>query len=389
MLKKKLYEIANVQAGGTPSRTKSEYWNGDIPWVKISNINSKFVTEYDETITNDGLNNSSAKYFSKGTILYTIFATLGRVGILTFDATTNQAIAGIKLIDNSLTNDYLYYYLRSLESHVKNIGNGAAQQNINLSILKNFEVPIVSIDIQNKITSELKEIEMLLEIKINVLLSLDELIKSRFIEMFDSESNKEKLVNLCKFINGDRGKNYPSASDRITSGIPFINAGHLENNVVCFDNMDYISKQKYESLSSGKVQKDDIIYCLRGSLGKKGIVNFDKGAIASSLLILRTNSKIRPLFLLYSLDQEYVLAQMKASNNGSSQPNLSAQSVKQYDIILPTIDRQIEFESYVRLIDKSKFVCYSKYFLCDNFTLESSTIAYSNVVSIFAWPNRC
>ena len=55
MLKKKLYEIANVQAGGTPSRTKSEYWNGDIPWVKISNINSKFVTEYDETITDDGL----------------------------------------------------------------------------------------------------------------------------------------------------------------------------------------------------------------------------------------------------------------------------------------------------------------------------------------------
>lgn len=181
MLKMKLSQIADVQTGGTPSRSKNEYWNGLIPWIKISNINSKYVTDFDESITEEGLNNSSAKLFNKGTILYTIFATLGRVGILSFDATTNQAIAGIKLKSSLITNDYLYYYLRSLESHVKSIGNGAAQQNINLTILKNFEITIRNIDFQNNIVNHLSQLEKIIEIKTQELKSLDELIKSRFI----------------------------------------------------------------------------------------------------------------------------------------------------------------------------------------------------------------
>lgn len=181
MLRKKLYEIADIRAGGTPSRNNPDYWNGNIPWVKISNINGKYVTTYDETITELGLKNSSAKLFEKETILYTIFATLGRVGILQFDATTNQAIAGIKIKDNSISTDYLYYYLRSLESYVKDIGNGAAQQNINQTILKSFIVPVISKEKQSQICSELENIENVLLKKQHNLASLDELIKSRFM----------------------------------------------------------------------------------------------------------------------------------------------------------------------------------------------------------------
>lgn len=178
MLRKKLYEIADIRAGGTPSRNNPDYWNGNIPWVKISNINGKYVTTYDETITELGLKNSSAKLFEKETILYTIFATLGRVGILQFDATTNQAIAGIKIKDDSISTDYLYYYLRSLESYVMDIGNGAAQQNINQTILKNFTVPVISIEKQKQICGELENIENVLLKKQYDLASLDELVKS-------------------------------------------------------------------------------------------------------------------------------------------------------------------------------------------------------------------
>ena len=241
----------------------------------------------------------------------------------------------LKVMNNNFLPKYVYYSM---------VANPVDSQGYSrhYKLLKETTINYVDRVIQSKIIDELDNLNNIIRTKKDELLLHDELIKSRFIEMFDSERNKEKLVNLCQFINGDRGKNYPSANDRTVSGVPFINAGHLDNNTVCFEKMEYISEQKYELLSSGKVQKDDIIYCLRGSLGKKGIVTFDKGAIASSLLILRANSKIRPLFLLYSLEQEYILSQMKASNNGSSQPNLSAQSVKQYDVILPTISRQIE-----------------------------------------------
>ena len=110
----RLGDVCTIQSGGTPSRGNKEYWaNGTIPWVKISDFSGKHLNCTSEKITQEGLDNSSAKVFSKGTILYTIFATLGETAILDIDATTNQAIAGLKLNDDSVSTDYLYYYLLS------------------------------------------------------------------------------------------------------------------------------------------------------------------------------------------------------------------------------------------------------------------------------------
>lgn len=136
----RLGDICTIQSGGTPSREKLEYWtNGSIPWIKISDIKNKNIEESQEFITDLGLENSSAKIFPKGTILYTIFATLGDVGILNIDAATNQAIAGLQIIDEKVLCDYLYYYLISKKSYIENIGRGVAQNNINLKILRDFE----------------------------------------------------------------------------------------------------------------------------------------------------------------------------------------------------------------------------------------------------------
>ena len=90
---KTLGELCNIVSGGTPSRSKAEFWNeGTIPWIKIGNIKGKYVNEADEFITQKGLAGSSAKMLAKGTVLYTIFATLGEVGILDIDACTNQKL---------------------------------------------------------------------------------------------------------------------------------------------------------------------------------------------------------------------------------------------------------------------------------------------------------
>ena len=155
MQHKTLDSLCKVASGGTPSRSKKEYWDGgDIPWIKIGNIKSKVVSNADEYITEAGLNNSSTKLFKKGTILYTIFATLGEVGILDFDACTNQAIAGISIEKSEeITIDYLYYYLKSKKAEVNQIGRGVAQNNINLSILRKFSIPMREIEEQKTIVA--------------------------------------------------------------------------------------------------------------------------------------------------------------------------------------------------------------------------------------------
>ena len=183
----KLSDVCNIQAGGTPSRSCIEYWeNGIIPWVKISDIKGKKLTATEEKITELGLEKSSAKFFPKGTILYSIFATLGEVAILDIDATTNQAIAGLQLIDESVLPDYLYYYLVSKKDFVNNIGRGVAQNNINLKILRDMEIAIPSKEQQNDIILRLNTINQSIEWRKEQLDKIEELVKSRKVEQFDS-----------------------------------------------------------------------------------------------------------------------------------------------------------------------------------------------------------
>ena len=155
--------------------------------------------------------------------------------------------------------------------------------------------------------------------------------------------DKVKFKDIAVFINGDRGKNYPSQNEILDSGeYLFINAGHIDNNGICLENMNYISKEKYDLLNSGKIQANDILYCLRGSLGKKALIKHGmNGAIASSLVIIRLDdSKAYNKFIMYALDSPNIIDQQYKANNGSSQPNLSASSVKDYEFVLPNIGKQ-------------------------------------------------
>ena len=156
---------------------------------------------------------------------------------------------------------------------------------------------------------------------------------------------KVKLGDVSKLINGDRGKNYPSQADITEDGeVPFVNAGHLNGRNIDFEEMNYISQDKYDRLSSGKFQKGDILYCLRGSLGKKAIVSNDvNGAIASSLVIIRPDmEKVSGEYLMLALDSPAIKEQLVKANNGSSQPNLSAASVREYEVELPELSVQKE-----------------------------------------------
>lgn len=191
---KKLGDITEISSGGTPSRNKKEYWeNGTIPWVKIKDIKETFISATEEFITKDGLKNSSAKLFRKGTLLYSIFATLGEVAILDIDATTNQAIAGINIKENNVNTLYLMYFLRSIKNEICSKGRGVAQNNLNLSILKQIEIPL----------PPLKEQIRIVKILDSVFASIDksmELVKANLLYLEElSQSALDKAFNPLKY----------------------------------------------------------------------------------------------------------------------------------------------------------------------------------------------
>ncbi|EAL1486429.1 hypothetical protein FDK11_06590 [Campylobacter upsaliensis] len=151
----KLGDICEIVSGGTPSRDKIEYWhNGTIPWVKIADVKNNVVNQTQEFITELGLENSSAKIFKKGTLLYTIFATLGETAILNIDAATNQAIAAL-IEAYDYDTKFLMYCLMSMKDYVNSLGRGVAQNNINQIMLKNFTIPLPPLCEQQEIVKKL------------------------------------------------------------------------------------------------------------------------------------------------------------------------------------------------------------------------------------------
>jgi len=150
----------------------------------------------------------------KGSILYTIFATLGEVCITNIDVTTNQAIAGLTLRDDKVDLEYLYYFLKSLHLHVNSIGRGVAQNNINLTILREFSVPVPNRKKQLEIANILKVIENIIESRKKQIQEYDQLIKSRFVEMFGS-FDLTKLSDISEIIMGQS----PDSSYYNTNGV--------------------------------------------------------------------------------------------------------------------------------------------------------------------------
>lgn len=152
------------------------------------------------------------------------------------------------------------------------------------------------------------------------------------------------LSELCLFENGDRSSNYPSGSDFTISGVPFINAGHVAQGKIDLASMDYIRPESFARLTRGKVKESDILYCLRGSLGKYGIVPkvFGDGAIASSLVIVRTRpSKIDVNYLVCYFGSDICSQMIAVWSGGAAQPNLGVQDLTRFNIPLPpTITEQ-------------------------------------------------
>ena len=152
-----------------------------------------------------------------------------------------------------------------------------------------------------------------------------------------------KLGDVCEFENGDRGKNYPSKKHQVEKGIPFINAGDLSNDgKITSGGMSYITNERFELLGAGKIKINDILFCLRGSLGKCAInKSFDKGAIASSLVIMRADKReLIPEFLLYFLRSQWTAKLIRETAGGAAQPNLSAKVVSDYELFIPPIAEQ-------------------------------------------------
>jgi len=315
------------------------------------------------------------KLSEKGELIVSVRATLGKTNFADRRYCLGRGVAGIrsKIIDVRL----LKYFFDVIKPYLYSVSTGTTFQQVSKKDIEGISIPLPPqneqiriVDKIEQLLSKIDEAKRLIEeaketFELRRAAVLDKAFRGKLgtnnpseksLEGGNSERNLPieeqpyeipqnwlwvSLNAIAKFINGDRGKNYPSQKDFVHEGIPFINAGHLVNGKIKMSDMNYISEEKFNSLGSGKVCNNDILYCLRGTLGKTAIVEgIEKGAIASSLVILRPYQNVNNEFLYYYLISTLGQSMIKIHDNGSAQPNLSASNVKKYIFPLPPLAEQ-------------------------------------------------
>ena len=274
---------------------------------------------------------------------------LGILGELPDRATINSSLLLIRSGKHILPK-YLYRCLSSpyFQDIVQSRLNGATTPHLYQRDITEFPVVLPPLAEQQRIVGLLDEaFEGLVTAKANAEKNLQNaraLFESHLQSVFTQRGPgwvEKPLGDFCSFENGDRGTNYPSKSARTATGIPFINAGHLTDDGIDLETMDYIPRERFDLLSNGKIRKGDILFCLRGSLGKFASVgDLSEGAIASSLVIVRPDKTVLNDFLVAYFRSPLCTAMINRFKNGAAQPNLSAQSLRNFIAPVPPLAKQ-------------------------------------------------
>ncbi len=205
-----LGNIGTWQAGGTPNRSNKEYYGGNIPWLKTGDLNDSFIISIPESITEEAVSKSSAKLNPKGSVLMAMYgATIGKLGILTFPAATNQACCACIQYD-AVVQMYLFYYLMSQRSSFIEKGGGGAQPNISKEIIINTTIPVPPLSEQSRIVSQIDYwfsiIEKIESAKVNLKTCIDQ-TKNKILtlaihgKLVPQDPNDEPAIELLKRVN--------------------------------------------------------------------------------------------------------------------------------------------------------------------------------------------
>ena len=369
------------QAGGTPSRSNKSYYGGNIPWLKTGDLNDGLITNIPESITEEAVANSSAKINPTGSVLIAMYgATIGKLGILTFPATTNQACcACVEYF--AITQYYLFYFLLSHRDMFIEKGGGGAQPNISKEIIVNTAIPLPPLAEQERIVTEIEhwltlidqieqdESDLQIVIKQTKSKILDLAIHGKLVPQ---DPNDEPAIELLKRINPNftpcdnghseklpqgwysatindvcsiiGGVSYNKADIQDT-GIRVLRGGNIQSGKVFYCSDDVFIPFSYQNKENQVQYGDIIVVASTGSqtlIGKTGFVDRDipKTQIGAFLRIVRPKQKtLSPYIrLLFQTDayKDYIRNVAKGSNIN----NVKNAHLQNYQICLPPLVEQ-------------------------------------------------
>ena len=363
----RLDEIFDLQMGKTPSRSNADYWtDGQYDWVSIADLGTykKYVEDTKEKISASAVQESGIKSVPANTVIMSFKLSLGKTAITQEPVYTNEAImAFIPTGKYTVLPDY-FYYLLSAKDWTKGTNRAVMGATLNKATLGAVSVTVPPLNEQRKIVMILDKVSDLLAKHHQQLDKLDELVKSRFIEMFGEPENNNKawpvksLDKLCTV--GSSKRVYQS--EQSSEGVPFWRISDLVSKIDTgtVDSALFISEIKYTELKrAGLVPvTGDILVTSRGTLGRCYIIQdedcfyFQDGMIS---WLSNYSEEITPLYLQYLFTMSGFRKQIDNTQAGSTVAYLSIAMLKKLQVMVPDKALQEQFAAFVAQTDKSKY----------------------------------
>ena len=357
---RKLNELCEINIGKTPSRNKSEYWGEGSSWLSISDLKDKFITKTKEEITSKAISECNMKIVPKNTVVMSFKLSIGKTAILKEDMYTNEAIANFPIKNNSLISEYLYYAIKTL--NFDNTDRAVMGATLNKAKLNELKIPYCEINKQKEIVEVLNKAQELIDKRKEQIEALDELVKSKFIEMFGDPVQNPLGWQLKPFLDSGNCKNGMNFSATETGvELQYLGVGDFKDlsKIEDVNNLGKVSLNKMPS-TEYLLQDGDIVFVR--SNGNKALVGRCLAVYPNGIPTTYSGFCIRYRKTDKSLEIPYLLQVLKTDSmrknmagRGANIQNLNQQILGELMIPIPPIELQNQFADFVKQVDKLKF----------------------------------
>lgn len=349
-------DLCIMKAGGTPSRSEPAYWGGDVKWLKISDFRDfDLIKDTEEKITQTGLDNSSAKLLPPGTVVVTIFATIGRVGVLANSMATNQAIVG--LIPKSFETIKPYYLMYAIKHCIDQLlaaAAGLAQDNINQKKLAALKIPVPSPEVQEQIISECHAVDKELNRATTLINRLTSDVSNEIAIIYSSTAPHSEIDKLAIHIQYglNEAMNEGGVGYKIFRMNEIIRGRMVDNGHMKYADISAEEFAKY------KLNKGDLLFNRTNSIehvGKTGLFDLDGDYCFASYLVrvVPDTGKVLPKFLEKMMNSSTFQTEAKGKASKSiNQANINATIMRNIKVPVPSLAEQKKFVAKIEALEK-------------------------------------
>ena len=355
----KLGDVCTVVSGSTPKTNIPEYWDGDIKWITPAELNedSFYLFDSQRHITEIGREKTGLCFMPAGTVILSSRAPIGKTAIAGCELCCNQGFKNL-ICSDAIFNEYLYYFLRSKTDYLNSLGRGATFKEISKSIVENIEIRLPTLEEQKQVAKQFKHIYHLISLRKQQLAKFDELVKSRFIELFGTETEFDKwpccrigdVADVCVGVVIKPTQYYTD------KGIPAFRSLNIGEMRVKDSDWVYFTEEGHQKNQKSVVHKNDVLVVRSGAPGTACVATekYDGYNAVDIIIAHPDNSKVNSIFLAAFTNMPHGMNQIRERTGGAAQQHFNVVGYKEMRLIMPSIELQNQFAAFVEQVDKSK-----------------------------------